>query len=151
MRPIRPSPRSLNLLSSSTSRSLCPACHRAYLPPTRALSTTPSHRASNAVPFTEKLRRKIWGTDSPPGRADPYSKESVLDQANKAKQQPEVPKEEELEVERVKAAPAVAADDANYEPAASWDGLEEVGDYEEFWEEEWTKEHPFQGCVTCEN
>ncbi|RMZ76669.1 hypothetical protein DV738_g4815, partial [Chaetothyriales sp. CBS 135597] len=31
------------------------------------------------LPFTEKLRRKIWGTDNPPGLADPYGGPSFLE------------------------------------------------------------------------
>ena len=35
------------------------------------------------MPLTEKLRRKIWGTDNPPGLEDPYGDRSVFDQSKK--------------------------------------------------------------------
>src|SRR5690349_833187 len=35
--------------------------------------------SSSNLPFTERLRRKIWGTDNPPGLADPYGGPSFLE------------------------------------------------------------------------
>lgn len=36
------------------------------------------HAGSGNTPFTEKVRRKIWGTDNPPGLEDPYGGEGVI-------------------------------------------------------------------------
>jgi hypothetical protein len=33
---------------------------------------------SGNTPFTEKIRRRIWGTDNPPGLEDPYGGEGVI-------------------------------------------------------------------------
>ena len=151
MRAIRPQSRCLNLLPSTTRRSLCPACYRAALRsahpnPSRPLTTTASQRAAESTPFTEKLRRKIWGTDTPPGLADPYSKESLLDRTNK----PEQTRSEETKTADLLAKSSEASvvkPDPNYKPATTWEGLEEVGDYEEYWEQEWLREHPFNGYV----
>jgi hypothetical protein len=36
--------------------------------------------ASSGLPFTERLRRKMWGTDNPPGMKDPYGGPSYFEQ-----------------------------------------------------------------------
>ena len=59
---------------------LCSACKHHASP----FSTSALRAASNGkVPLTEKLRRKIWGTDNPPGLEDPYGDRSVFDQSKK--------------------------------------------------------------------
>lgn len=40
---------------------------------------TQQARSNSDIPFTEKLRRKIWGTDNPPGLKDPYGGPSFLE------------------------------------------------------------------------
>ena len=152
MRSLRPQSRCLNFFPSTTSRNLCPACYRAALRsthpnPIRSFTSNPTQRAADSTPFTEKLRRKIWGTDSPPGQADPYSKESLLDRTNKPEQPPPEEGPRTPEVPTKPAIASVTAQDPNYKPATTWEGLEEVGDYEEFWEQEWLREHPFNGYV----
>jgi hypothetical protein len=39
---------------------------------------TRRHAGSGSTPFTEKIRRRLWGTDNPPGLADPYGGEGVI-------------------------------------------------------------------------
>ena len=36
---------------------------------------------------TDKLRKKIWGSETPPGQEDPYGKESVFDQKRREREQ----------------------------------------------------------------
>jgi hypothetical protein len=38
-----------------------------------------NYASRDNLPFTEKVRRKIWGTDNPPGLADPYGGPSFLE------------------------------------------------------------------------
>ncbi|OCK77029.1 hypothetical protein K432DRAFT_445636 [Lepidopterella palustris CBS 459.81] len=98
MRRIRPSQQSIDSLSLSTrhahsrlSSPLCYACqfHSSALAksrhpsslPVAAFSTSSArlHRGTGGKePFTEKLRKKIWGTDDVPGRVDPYSHDSPM-------------------------------------------------------------------------
>ncbi|KAI9656696.1 MAG: hypothetical protein M1829_000382 [Trizodia sp. TS-e1964] len=74
--------------------------------------------------FTENLRRKIWGTDRPPGLVDPYSKQSESNRVveDSAK---DLPASSRNEASEEIEGPLV--DD--YTPATTWDGLEVVGDY----------------------
>ncbi|KAI9804835.1 MAG: hypothetical protein M1825_001203 [Sarcosagium campestre] len=75
--------------------------------------------------FTEKLRRKIWGTDQPPGAADPYGGESALERSRRGS-----PVSEDADPPlRPPPAQTVSNVDSDlvYQPATSGDGLEEVG------------------------
>lgn len=38
--------------------------------------------ASDSPGFLERTRRKLWGTDSPPGQADPYSGSQIMPQSD---------------------------------------------------------------------
>ena len=94
------------------------------------------------MPFTEKLRRKIWGTDNPPGLKDPYGGPGFLErrrmnaQQRNAQQQEAVRQEEEEEQEEILPIREEGLDveEANtsiphreYQPAETWDGLQHVG------------------------
>ncbi|KAK2788562.1 hypothetical protein FQN53_003413 [Emmonsiellopsis sp. PD_33] len=110
------------LTSTSTRQPLRPLNHR------RPYSS--SNDKSN-LPLTERLRRKVWGTDNPPGVKDVYGSESQL--------APEAPKpvsEVDIELasmhEDVKK--SIGLKDADYVPATTWDGLKRVGSVE--WYEE---------------
>jgi hypothetical protein len=107
--------------------------------------------ASNSnLPFTEKIRRKIWGTDNPPGLADPYGGPSFLErrrmereQREKGEQRAQALPEEEAETqeylepqrEMTQQRPNIVdrefEDDdfghQEYEPAQTWDGLPHIG------------------------
>jgi protein kinase C substrate 80K-H len=108
--------------------------------------------ASSGVPFTERLRRKIWGTDNPPGLEDPYGGPSYFEkrrqQAREGREGPEPatapPEPHVLEPESAPTRPYEHAqnkklpsrsvpendpekEDPDYVPAETWDGLERVG------------------------
>ena len=147
MRPLHPSQRSLNLLNTTVSRISCPACHPVLTRPSittavRAISSTSTLQSDDSISFTEKLRRKIWGTDSPPGQADPYSKDSLLDRTNRRKPRRQATR---ARAAKAKQAAVETTSDSTYVPATTWDGLEEVGEYEDYYEAEWTKAHQFEG------
>lgn len=111
------------------------------IPTQRRASST-----SGSIPFTEKIRRKIWGTDNPPGQEDPYEFLSIAEQRrakDKTKKDP---------VALAEAGPeaGVVPPDAtasNYVPATTWDGLEQIGGATGWWEEAWDNEHPFHRYV----
>ncbi|RQM04578.1 hypothetical protein DH86_00004218 [Scytalidium sp. 3C] len=105
---------------------------------TAPFSTSPS-RTADKLPFTEKVRRRIWGTDKPPGQADPYGGGSVFDRS-KPQYENEVQEREERQASRT-----VPTDLSGYEPAANWDGLEMVGGWGNWWKENWDPEHPYIG------
>ncbi|TVY16438.1 hypothetical protein LARI1_G005550 [Lachnellula arida] len=125
MRRIPISSRSIGLLRPYTTPTpyLCLICkHQAP-----AFSTS-SLRPS--LDTTEKIRRKVWGTDEPPGLEDPYGGQSKFAKKPKPTVQPR----------QMRAAPQLPAD---YEPSSTWDGLESVGDI-------WEPEYDFGGFLPAE-
>ncbi|KAI9673486.1 MAG: hypothetical protein M1817_002949 [Caeruleum heppii] len=148
MRRIPPSSRSLDLFSllyrpSLICRTACPNCGT-HLPPANRLaqfSTSTSRRES--IPFTEKLRRKIWGTDQPPGQRDPYAPRETSDQqVDRGAEEGQ----EGAQVEpRAEAESSSAAD--TYEPATTWDGLDMVGGVDEARLETWDRRHQFKPFI----
>lgn len=146
--------RSVDLLESSYSISsrasfVCVACRSrlSSVPQRAALSTSAAYRAqrdgsssSEKIPFSEKIRRRIWGTDSPPGEADPYGNLSTFDQTKKRGEsviEPEETPEEENAV--------IKPEKTSYVPATTWDGLEQVEEFGGWWKENWDEEHRFRG------
>ncbi|KAE8374954.1 ribosomal subunit 39S-domain-containing protein [Aspergillus bertholletiae] len=131
---MRPSLRLLNLEVSSLqgSRTLyvCSVCRQEARP--RPLVARQFLRnASNATPITERVRRKIWGTDNPPGLKDPYGGEGVLERKFKKDQPARQGEESEnldqaTEEAQAESEADLAAAEA-YEPATSWEGLPRVG------------------------
>lgn len=74
---------------------------------------------------TDKLQKKIWGTERPPGQEDPYGKESVFDQKRREREQ-----EREKGGELVPVADREVGepeDQTEYVEATTAEGLETVG------------------------
>lgn len=91
---------------------------------------------------TEKLRKKIWGSETPPGQEDPYGEESVLDRRRREREQ-EREKSEELQPVPKKNLGG-GKDQTEYVPATTVEGLETVG--APGWEtKQWAEENCFQG------
>ena len=139
---MRPSARLLNLevasLQGPRTLYVCSACRQEARPRASLLARQfPRHASSSsneASPLTERVRRKLWGTDKPPGLKDPYGGRSVLEQKfgrNEAVEQQEGEEggraRSQLEVEEGQPEEDGAAVGADYVPAASWEGLERVG------------------------
>ncbi|RDL42062.1 uncharacterized protein BP5553_02041 [Venustampulla echinocandica] len=105
-------------------------------------STVQSYPETGKVPLSERVRRRIWGTDQPPGQEDPYGGPGILDQVkaqNKAKK---------LAEQKPPATSAISATvPEDYEPATTWEGLERVGGYGNWWKENWDPRHPFMGFL----
>lgn len=138
MRRISRVERSVDLLrvrasSRAPSPYLCQVCKQR----TTSFSTTSLQAAANNPGFTEKLRRKIWGTDNPPGAKDPYGGLSKFDQTKQREQ------DQEIEQRR----PATLETSADYQPADNWDGLEVVGDTAAMFKQQWEAEHQFEGFL----
>lgn len=71
--------------------------------------------ASSGLPLTERLRRRIWGTDSPPGLEDPYGGPRYLEKRRLERQGGDQPEEtaaepaaEELNILESEAVPRTA-------------------------------------------
>ncbi|KAE8453782.1 hypothetical protein EG329_009294 [Mollisiaceae sp. DMI_Dod_QoI] len=147
MRRIARLERSIDLAKTRTSAKisstyLCSACRNQATP-----FSTSTLRAAR-VPYTEKIRQKIWGTDQPLGQKDPYGEGSVLDQTKKRE------KEEELKErdERRAAAQPSPPDMSTYEQSTTWGNREDgripwVGGFGYWWKKNWDPQNQFSGFV----
>lgn len=96
--------------------------------------------------FTDRVRKKIWGSENPPGQEDPYGGQSILDQR---KTQAELEDDGKGPRSQVASTAEELRDEntvSGYVAKTTWDGLERVG-YEGWGNEEWNKEYPFEGFV----
>lgn len=118
---------------------LCPSCGAH----TNSFSTSQVPTARTTT-YTDRIRQRIWGTDNPPGLADPYGDSSVIDKSLQKWRKTEDVGEKEKEVSAITSTKSSESTTA-YVPAETWDGLEQVGG-EEFWE----PEHPFRSFVPSE-
>lgn len=133
---------------SSPNPYVCSSC-RSILPSTSRQQI----RQNSDIPFTEKVRRKIWGTDNPPGLKDPYGGPSFLERklaerrAQQQQQQGQQPAAAEPAASRLRPTePTNSAqsnlelrsrfesedqvypdDDLEYEPATTWNDLGWLG------------------------
>ncbi|EEQ27342.1 conserved hypothetical protein [Microsporum canis CBS 113480] len=151
--------RSLEALPSQLtgSRYVCTNCRWQSLPRTRNLISIPSRRynSSDNLPFSEKVRRKLWGTDNPPGLKDPYGGESMLERrARELRESREEVKESEPQETSDEYAQVVEEGNSepmgDYTPAATWDGLEHVGSLGEWWEKPATEVDRFDAFMRRE-
>jgi hypothetical protein len=97
----------------------CSVCkHQINLFSTSPIQAIP---ADEKIPFTEKVRQKIWGTDQPPGLDDPYGGTSIFDKTKRARNQepPEEVEEMEDSVDNYT--------QQYYKPATTWEGLLWIG------------------------
>lgn len=135
---------------------VCLQCrHRSALAAQRgALSTSvpisPQRHASSTSSIdslTGKIRRKLWGTDNPPGQENPYGGLSKSE-LKKSK----VKKDPVAVAEKAAGAGVLPSDTAasNYVPATTWDGLDQVGGATGWWEDAWDEKHPFRGYGLCQ-
>jgi hypothetical protein len=100
----------------------------------------------NEIPYTEKIRRKMWGTNFPPGQRDPYKHMTPEEREAEAIEM----EQERLEAEaKARGADALAVKEASnsteYIPATTWEGLERIGGPTGWWEEAWDQENVFTG------
>ncbi|PLB54264.1 hypothetical protein P170DRAFT_431892 [Aspergillus steynii IBT 23096] len=131
---MRASLRLLNLevssLQGSRTRYVCSVCRHEALPRPLIARQFLRNASSDNAPLTERVRRKLWGTENPPGLKDPYGGEGVLERKFK-KTQAEGQDETVAETTQVSEAEYEAAEDAAvgdaYEPAATWEGIPHIG------------------------
>ena len=130
---------------------------------TRALSSTSSHAQKPGLTnrLTQSLRKRIWGTDTPPGPKDPYRKEGKASQIVTEPREPsrapdrvlargqedarEPVEEDQGQAQAKGADEQVNVDTSNYVPAANWDGLIAIGGPTGWWEEAFDQQNQFEG------
>ena len=118
---------SLELSSIPTSLPLyvCLNCRHEPLP--RQFAAHQIRHNSSALPVTERIRRKLWGTDNPPGLKDPYGGRSILERRWRKKGQSNVDAQpaSQMDIDSEEFADIAPPDD--YVPATTWDDLKRIG------------------------
>ena len=188
MRPtIRHALRSKDLRAGRQPFFVCRSCREQASPASFtstsiALTTISKRHASSSnenekLPYTERLRRKIWATDVPPGQKDPYARLSPEERATEIEERSRLAKEtsksDEETPERVFQKPQLndeatqevstggrssakvdeEAQDSSrpqgrkYGEATTWDGLDQIGGAKGWWEEVWDQENQFKGYL----
>ena len=149
------SPAATRLLSPSlpgvAAASLCSTCKHEVRP--FFLFHVAQQRRRNSglpSPFFQKLRRRVWGTDNPPGPENPYVQRTpdyaITEERVEDGDRDEGPHDRErlLAEERAEQASLDAiAPDASSEIPLTWDGLEVVGHLGRWWELPSTKADKF--------
>ena len=122
---MRSSLRLLNLeassLQGSRPRYVCSTCRQSARPRPLVARQFLRHASDNSTPITERVRRKLWGTDKPPGLEDPYGDNSVLWKKKEGGAAPEPPKPQQEEE------PVEEPTSGDYEPALDGKRLAHVG------------------------
>ena len=121
---------------------VCRSCRQQALRQRITLLQQSRSASGEPLPFTEKLRRKIWGTDNPPGLKDPYGGPSYLEQRRMEKEAQKNGgyllsgqgryERDEVEPENggtdmAETEPDYSEEPQEYVPAETWDGLEHMG------------------------
>ncbi|KAJ5200238.1 Thiolase C-terminal [Penicillium cf. griseofulvum] len=107
---------------------ICSSCRIGATPRISPLGQV-RHYASDSPGILERARRKLWGTDNPPGPADPYSGSQIMSGMDAEK-----PKADEaFGLEEGQALPEKA------DEALTWDGMPKIGYLKE---EEWRVKGP---------
>lgn len=141
-------------LASPQSCYVCLQCRLRASTASRATNpsiTLPFASRRHAGSVTDRLRKKIWGTETPPGQEDPYGKEGVFDRRRREKEQ-EREKDRELEQVPQKEV-GKSEDETEYVKATTAEGLGRVGGPGwgmEKWEEEESNYFYGFGQVHCE-
>ncbi|KAI9833173.1 MAG: hypothetical protein M1819_003796 [Sarea resinae] len=142
---------------TSRSPAICPTCSRWRQPSQQRAAFSTSYaglarQGSGSTPFTERIRRKIWGTDAPPGQEDPYGQAGLIESRWRKGQEAsedEVEVGQDVESTARPTAPTYdgAAKMGQYQQAMTWDDLDQVGGYGGWWKDNWDPEHQFHGFM----
>ncbi|KAL3478235.1 ribosomal subunit 39S-domain-containing protein [Aspergillus californicus] len=131
---MRSSLRLLNLeatpFQGSRTLYVCSVCRQEARPRPLVTRQFLRNASDSSTPITERVRRKLWGTDNPPGLKDPYGGEGVFEK--KFKKNQAARQEEAVEVNQVTETENVAAEepvsaDSTYVPATTWEGIQRIG------------------------
>ncbi|MCJ1310779.1 hypothetical protein MMC25_004446 [Agyrium rufum] len=150
---------------TTTKPFICRRClHRASASSTRSKQFSTSvirpdyePKSKGSLPLTERLRRRVWGTDKPPGQADPYScnqRNEEVDPEIAALKKLEQTRAADLatlrQTESSEYAPKQEnAVDKEYVPATTWDGLQSIGG--QAWkDEQFDRQNTFRGFLSMD-
>jgi len=136
------------VLSQIPTPYICRSCRHFVFRQRLAGAQSVRHVSSKTLPFTERLRRKIWGTDNPPGLKDPYGGPSFLErwqEERRSRNDVALPlPESETKHDTVPSLQSHAelrsgtdeglVQKMEYIPAKTWDRLEHVGHKGDWWD-----------------
>lgn len=83
----------------SPSTYVCKNCRRRVQLLSQLIKSQQRPASNQNIPFTEKLRRRIWGTDNPPGLKDPYGGPSFLERRKLRAEEQKRSEEQRAELE----------------------------------------------------
>ena len=108
-------------------RYVCSTCRRQCVPQPSRVVVHHARRHNSDLSLTEKVRRKLWGTDKPPGLKDPYG-ESAFERARRGQNTAEEDQQPEQEL------PHESEPGPDYTRQTTWEGLGRVGTLDRWWE-----------------
>ncbi|CAP95364.1 Pc21g04670 [Penicillium rubens Wisconsin 54-1255] len=109
---------------------ICSSCRIHATPRISPVGQVRRYASDSSPGVLERARRKIWGTDKPPGPADPYTGSQIMPGAGMSPGEPEP--EEGFSLEEGQASKEI---DGNL----TWDGMPKIGFLQE---EEWRLQGP---------
>jgi len=130
------------IAASFKSGYICKSCRHQLIQHRLANHRQVRHASNEGLPFTEKLRRRIWGTDNPPGLKDPYGGPSFLEKRQQRIREERESRagvtyaerrhEPDMEFEDAQSAAELMEEREpgqmeEYVPAERWDGLQHMG------------------------
>ena len=113
----------------------------------RLQTSLPPRRSASTVPFSERIRRKIWGTDAPPGQDNPYGAPGSFEQQRNERlgrqNEQDPPDEDNTRQPAIVEQPQEALDSEGND-ATTWEGMRVIGGAD-YGLETWDSEHQFEG------
>ncbi|KAK8169649.1 hypothetical protein IWX90DRAFT_485573 [Phyllosticta citrichinensis] len=134
-----------SIIRPSAFSPVCCTCRQTAAPFSTS-STRAADQPKRSSQSFEAIRRKIWGTDTPPGREDPYDPKSPMRQIEETESKPVRPgqaataettaeAEEDTSVSKLGPRRINRSSEGGYQPARTWEGLEWVGTPDWAWKQ----------------
>jgi hypothetical protein len=121
------------LLAPNRSAYVCQSCRRRLHNTPVSKSSQTQVRRSTGSAFLDSVRKKIWGTDNPPGLANPYGpgwreKKKMREEAERRENLSPAQQAGEDAGDQIVLDETPVDVNANpYVPAQTWDGLRHIG------------------------
>ncbi|KAJ5952452.1 uncharacterized protein N7479_010865 [Penicillium vulpinum] len=98
---------------------ICSSCRIGATPRISPIGQVRRYASDSSPGILERTRRKIWGTDTPPGLADPYSGSQIMPGSEVSPEKPEA--EEPFSLQEGQAPPG------ELEESLTWVGMPKIG------------------------
>lgn len=130
---------------------ICLQCrHQATIAARRATprlqTSSPLRRNASSTPFAQRLRNKIWGTDTPPGQENPYGEPGSFERqrTERLAQRDERPADEEAPEKLAAVEQYQESEFLEGNEMSTWEGMRVIGG-PKWGHREWDEMNPFQG------